>query len=116
MKTLRILFLSLFLIAIFGEAGAQTEEGSITPAPANTVIQSDTIKFTIYGMDCPGCEGGLEKQVNKIPAIKSSTANWMKQELLVVLRKDSVLNINELEGRVEKANFSLEKNSLPEIQ
>jgi len=60
-------------------------------------------------MDCPGCEVGLEKQVNKIEAIKFSDANWIKQELRIVLVQDSTLNPNELEKRVKKANFTLEK-------
>jgi copper chaperone CopZ len=58
-------------------------------------------------MDCPGCEGGLEKQVNKIPSVKSSDANWVKQELKVVVKQDSTLNIAELKKRVKKANFTL---------
>ncbi len=72
--------------------------------------QSDTLIFTIYGMDCPGCEGGLEKQVNKIPAVKYSKANWIKQELIVVVRQDSILNNEELKQRVKKANFTLSNN------
>lgn len=69
--------------------------------------QADTLKYTIYGMDCPGCEGGLEKQVNKIPAIGFSKADWVNQELRIVLLKDSTLTIKELEKRVKKANFTL---------
>lgn len=72
--------------------------------------QSDTLIFTIYGMDCPGCEGGLEKQVNKIQSVKYSKANWLKQELIVVVRQDSVLNYEELKTRVKKANFTLINN------
>ncbi len=74
-------------------------------------ILTDTLKYTIYGMDCPGCEGGLEKQVNKIPAIRFSKADWVNQELRIVLVKDSTLNIKELEKRVKKANFTLETKS-----
>ena len=56
--------------------------------------QPDTLTYIVYGMGCPGCEGGLEKQVNKIPAVKYSKANWVKQELIVVVRQDSILNKN----------------------
>jgi len=48
-------------------------------------------------MDCPGCAGSLEKQVNKIESIRFSEANWLKQELKIVLVKDSTLNESELE-------------------
>ena len=65
-------------------------------------------------MDCPGCEGGLGKQVNKIPSVKISEANWVKQELKVVLKQDSTLNLAELEKRVKKANFTLSTDAKKE--
>ncbi|MDT8430594.1 MAG: cation transporter [Bacteroidales bacterium] len=71
-------------------------------------VKRDTLVFTVYGMDCPGCEGGLEKQVNKIPSVSSSEASWVRQQLKVVVRKDSVLKREDLEFRVKKANFTLE--------
>lgn len=71
-------------------------------------MRGDTLVFTVYGMDCPGCEGGLEKQVNRIPAVSSSEANWVRQELRVIVRKDSVLKQEDLALRVKKANFTLE--------
>lgn len=73
-------------------------------------VNTDTLVYTIYGMDCPGCEGGLEKQVNKIPSVQFSDADWVKQELRIVLVQDSTLNVNELEKRVKKANFTLIKS------
>lgn len=71
---------------------------------------SDTLSFTVFGMDCPGCEGGLEKQVNKIASVKYAKANWIKQELIIVLKQDSTLNKKELAKRVKKANFTLSDN------
>lgn len=85
----------------------QTRANSEIQVTANT--QGDTLVYTVYGMDCPGCEGSLEKQVNKIESIRFSEANWLKQELKIVLVKDSALNESELEKRVKKANFTLEK-------
>lgn len=73
----------------------------------DTYMQPDTLKFTVYGMDCPGCEGSLEKQVNKIGSIQYCKADWVEQELQIVLKQDSVLRISELEKRVKKANFTL---------
>jgi copper chaperone CopZ len=72
-----------------------------------TFKQTDTLRFTVYGMDCPGCEGSLEKQVNKIGSVKYCKADWVEQELKIVLRQDSALRIPELEKRVKKANFTL---------
>lgn len=92
------------LSAVSGQSQAGQEESAATKEKS---IQPDTLMYTVYGMDCPGCEGGLEKQVNKIPSVKSSEANWKRQELTVIVREDSVLNIEELIRRVKKANFTL---------
>jgi copper chaperone CopZ len=37
--------------------------------------------YEVFGMDCPGCQGGLEKLVKKIPAIQQAEANWQKKQL-----------------------------------
>src|SRR6056297_600956 len=67
----------------------------------------DTLIFSVYGMDCPGCERGLEKQIDKIPAVSGSKASWVNQRLKVVVKKDSVLNQEDVAFRVKKANFTL---------
>lgn len=101
MKTISNLVGLLLVLMISNTANAQNQIREST--------QSDTLVFIVYGMDCPGCEVGLEKQVNKIEGIKFSDANWRKQELRIVMVQDSALNPDELEKRVKKANFTLEK-------
>ncbi len=111
MKIFRVLAIISIILALPEISKAQTNSQTETIIQkSNSGYQSDTITFTVYGMDCPGCEGGLEKQVNKIPYIKYSKANWVNQELKVVVEKDSIINIDELEKRVNKANFTLEKD------
>lgn len=94
---------------IFAQSNAQEEQPQ-----NNQQSQPDTLRYTVYGMDCPGCEGGLEKQVDKIPAVKSSKGNWVKQELQVIVKPDSSLRIRELKKRVKKANFTLDMNTTKE--
>ena len=106
MRKIQIILSVLLLSAIPIHSRAQNSSG-IDPVHATQIVQSDTLTFTIYGMDCPGCEGGLEKQVNKIPSIKYSNADWVKQELKIVLVQDSTLNLKALEKRVKKANFTI---------
>lgn len=106
---MKILKAALIILAISSmpiSVYSQTNSKEVVQQNENK-SQSDTLIFTIYGMDCPGCEGGLEKQVNKIPAVNYSKANWVKQELIVVVRQDSTINYEELEKRVKKANFTL---------
>jgi copper chaperone CopZ len=109
MKAISILAAILLVLMISNTANAQNETLDSSDIQSRNYTQPDTLVFTVYGMDCPGCEVGLEKQVNKIASIRFSEADWLKQELRIVLVQDSTLNARELEKRVKKANFTLEK-------
>ena len=109
MKAISILAAMLLVLMISNTANAQNQTLDRSDIQIRNNAQPDTLVFSVYGMDCPGCEVGLEKQVNKIESIRFSDANWMKQELRIVLVQDSSLNASELEKRVKKANFTLEK-------
>jgi len=110
MKAISILAAMLFVLMISNTATAQNQTLDKSEVQTQKNAQPDTLVFSVYGMDCPGCEIGLEKQVNKIKSIKFSDANWRNQELKIVLVQDSTLNASELEKRVKKANFTLEKD------
>lgn len=109
MKAIYLLSALVFMAMISSSAIAQHQSGEKSELQTTKDAPPDTLVFTVYGMDCPGCEVGLEKQVNKIQAIKFSDANWLKQELKIVMVEDSALNRDELEMRVKKANFTLNK-------
>ena len=108
MKVIYTILAILLLSGVPGNLQAQKHGSAKLQSNADRGILSDTLTFTVYGMDCPGCEGGLEKQVNKIPSVQYSNADWVKQELKIVLAQDSVINMTALEKRVKKANFTLE--------
>lgn len=107
MNLLRIYSITFGIIVFSTISMAQTSTKSVSVKTEIDSTTDDTLKFTVYGMDCPGCEGGLEKQVNKIPSVEYTKANWVDQELIVVMKQDSVLNEAELKKRVKKANFTL---------
>lgn len=83
--------------------------GCDTPQP-DTAIQSlegsGTRVYEVFGMDCPGCHGGLEKLVKKIPAVKDAQANWEKQQLAVIVRPGTELNDEDIYDAIERANFT----------
>ena len=108
-KVMKTIITFIFITALFfvPETSYTQESRKDLKQYKKENINTDTLKFTVYGMDCPGCEGGLEKQVNKIASVKFSKANWVNQELLIVMKKDSILDQSELERRVKKANFTL---------
>jgi copper chaperone CopZ len=62
--------------------------------------------YEVYGMNCPGCHGGVEKLVNKIPAVYDSEANWEKNKLRVAVRSNSTLDDEEIFEAIRRANFT----------
>ena len=67
---------------------------------------SEVRVFEVFGMDCPGCHGGLEKLVNKIPGVRTSKANWAKQRLQVVLYPDAEVLDTAIYEAIKLANFT----------
>lgn len=65
-----------------------------------------TRTYEVFGMDCPGCQGGLEKLVEKIPAVQDARANWEKQRLVVWVRPDGELDDEDVFDAIHRANFT----------
>lgn len=65
-----------------------------------------TIKYQVYGMDCPGCHGAIEKQINKIPGVISSKADWVKQEIEIRVFSDTIISEEDIFKRIKKSNFT----------
>jgi copper chaperone CopZ len=57
-------------------------------------------------MDCPGCHGGVEKLVNKIPGVQGSRANWEKKELVVYLDPGNDVSDEDILSAIREANFT----------
>jgi len=62
--------------------------------------------YEVFGMDCPGCHGGLENLVLKIPAVHSGEANWKEQRLVVSVKPGAVLDDEMVYDAVRRANFT----------
>ena len=62
--------------------------------------------YEVFGMDCPGCHGGLEKLVLKIPAVAVASADWKEQRLVVVVETGAQLNDELVYDAVRRANFT----------
>lgn len=97
------LFLSALLVC-----GA----GCTTTNPNESVKftgDSETRIYEVFGMDCPGCHGGLEKLVKKIPAIEHAEANWQKKRLVVSVREGAELSDEDIYDAIRRANFTVGK-------
>ena len=62
--------------------------------------------YEVFGMDCPGCQGGVENLVLKIPAVLSAQADWKEQRLVVVVKPGSQLDDELVYDAIRRANFT----------
>jgi len=65
--------------------------------------------YEVFGMDCPGCHGGLENLVLKIPAVLRAQANWKEQRLVVTVKTGAILDDELVYDAIRKANFTAGK-------
>ena len=99
-----LVLVSSFLIGVIGCTVAN--RGVITePAKKDFEIRI----YEVLGMDCPGCHGGLEKLVRKIPAVQEAKANWEKRQLVVTVRPGAELNDEDIYDAIGRANFTVGK-------
>ena len=102
MKRCALLLLTIFVI-LFGALGCHTSEPNVN---AQSMDNSQTRTYEVFGMDCPGCHGGLEKLVKKIPSVQNAQANWEKKQLMVTVRPQAQLNDEDIYDAVRRANFT----------
>jgi copper chaperone CopZ len=62
--------------------------------------------FEVFGMDCPGCHGGVEKLVNEVPGIRISQGNWKKQRLHVAIEPGGEVDDKAITDAIKQANFT----------
>lgn len=95
------LFLSTFAHATF----AGDTENQIMTAEKDT-IQNTTVCYEVFGMDCPGCQSALEKQVKKIEGVADAKASFKEKQVVIELMPDAKVSDQEIEKRIKKANFT----------
>ena len=62
--------------------------------------------YEVFGMDCPGCHGGVEKLVDEIPAVEKCEANWKEKQLTVVVKPGSELKDEDVVDAIVRANLT----------
>jgi copper chaperone CopZ len=86
--------------------------GCATTGPGVTVESSEESEkrvYEVFGMNCPGCHGGVEKLVKKIPGVQQAEANWKEKRLVVIVRPRTALNDEDVYDAIRRANFTAGK-------
>lgn len=81
------------------------DTGSDSTAVSDT-LNSQVRIYEVFGMDCPGCHGGIEKLANKVPGVEKSEANWEKQELKIWVDPAKGIKDEAIFDAIERANFT----------
>ena len=98
-------FLVLWALLVCGTGCTTTDSNE----SVKFTKDSETRVYEVFGMDCPGCHGGLEKLVKKIPAIQQAEANWQKKQLVVSVRPGAELSDEDIYDAIRRANFTAGK-------
>ena len=99
----KVVYSLTFTVLLACCIGCATTEQSTTAAVADG---SEIRVYEVFGMDCPGCHGGVEKLVKKIPAVQDAKANWQKKEIVVTVRPESELDDEDIYDAIRRANFT----------
>ncbi len=101
----KLLFLTVSFLLFCGV-------GCDTAGPSSAVESMEASKarvYEVFGMNCPGCHGGLEKLVKKIPDVQQAKANWVKKQLTVTVKPGAELNDEDIYDAIRRANFTAGK-------
>ncbi len=97
-----ILFLSASSTGVFAE-NSFDRTNAIEQDSAKQII---IVTYEVFGMDCPGCQSALEKQVNKIDGVSKSSASFKEKQVIIELKPDAKVSDEEIKKRIKKANFT----------
>ena len=91
--------------------GAALLLGACASGPGEAELQTlpgegQTRVYEVFGMDCPGCHGGLEKLALRIPGVTGARASWTEQRLTLTVQPDAAVSDAEVVDAVERANFT----------
>ena len=99
----KVVFSLTFVVLLTCWIGCATTEQSTTTAVADG---SEIRIYEVFGMNCPGCHGGVEKLVKKIPAVQDAKANWQNKELVVTVQPGNELDDKDVLDAIRRANFT----------
>lgn len=98
------LFLSAILVILVSAIAGCTSKHAKVPEMSGEGVEIRI--YEVFGMDCPGCHGGLENLVLKIPAVRSAQANWKEQRLVVSVEPGATLDDEMVYDAIRRANFT----------
>ncbi len=66
-----------------------------------------TYTILVDGLACPFCSYGIEKQLSKLPGVKSVKTNIKSSSVTLKTAKNQTLTGNQIKAAVKRAGFSV---------
>ncbi len=105
---IRYAFLFVFFVVFLVGANTSSSFGEKVDAQLAQKV-SETRVYEVFGMNCPGCHGGLEKLVLKLPAVQHAEANWKENQLEVTVKPGQQLKDEDIHDAIKRANLTAGK-------
>nr|MBD3620913.1 heavy-metal-associated domain-containing protein [Sunxiuqinia sp.] len=100
MKKRMYIFNLLMLAALLGFSSAAVfaagNQNEIMELQKDTTEQK-VVTYEVFGMDCPGCQSALEKQVKKIDGVADAKASFKEKQVVIELKPDAKVSDKEIE-------------------
>ncbi len=99
----------IFVVFILILAGAMVSVGcgpKVGISTETALPGQETRVFEVFGMDCPGCHGGLEKLIDAIPGVAGSRAAWEEKTVTVIVEEGADVADADVLAAIRKANFT----------
>jgi copper chaperone CopZ len=90
--------------AVLASAGCAVADRSADVVPQESGLEVRV--YEVFGMDCPGCHGGLEKLVLRVPGVQDAEANWEQKKLTVTVQPGVNLDDEAVYEAIRQANFT----------
>ncbi len=90
----------LLLIGLIGCSNTISDLGSLPSGEYETRV------YEVFGMDCPGCHGAVEKLIAKIPEVEKAEANWQEKQVAVSIQAGAQLDDQQVRDAIRRANFT----------
>ena len=100
----KALFSLTLAAAVLASAGCAVADRSVAAMPQDAGLEVRV--YEVFGMNCPGCHGGLEKLVLRIPAVQAAEANWEQKKLTVTVQSGGGLDDEDVYEAIRQANFT----------
>lgn len=110
-----IVFIILYLALNSSNIHAKSFQTELNYIQKDSLKENTVLCYEVFGMDCPGCQSALEKQLYKIEEVTDAKASWKKKEVIITLKPGTSIKEEEIITRIKKANFTPGKKKTPDI-